>query len=100
MVLVNKQYITKGTAMKLKSIKNRPIRIVEHGCGWHIEYSPADNEYIGVIDDVGPVSRAATRDDARYDMLGVICDEQAIAAARLEEEMRDNIAGLAAARTA
>ncbi len=66
--------------MKLKSIKNRPIRTVEHGAGWHIEYSPADNEYIGVIDDVGPVSRSDNRDDARYDMLDVMCDADAIAA--------------------
>ena len=83
MVLVNKQCVTERHHImtKQQSIKNRPIRTVEHGAGWHIEYSPADCEYIGVIDEVGPVSRAITKDDARYDMLDVMCDEQAINAA-------------------
>ena len=62
--------------------KNKPNRIVEHGAGWHLEYSPMDKEFIGVMDDVGPVSFAQTKDDARYDLLDMMCDEHAIAAAQ------------------
>lgn len=48
-----------------KSIKNRPNRTVEYGAGWTIEYSPADNEYIAVIKEVGPVGFAKSKDEAR-----------------------------------
>jgi len=59
----------------------KPNRIVEHGAGWHIEYSPMDKEFIGVMNEVGPVSRGQTKDDARFDLLDMMCDEHAINAA-------------------
>lgn len=58
--------------------KQKPNRIVEHGAGWHIEYSPMDKEFIGVMDEIGPVSRGQTKDDARYDLLDMMCDELAL----------------------
>ena len=73
-----------------KSVKNRPNRIVEHGAGWHIEYSPMDNEYIGVMDSIGPVSFAQIKDDARYDLLDMICDEHRIDAAVARAAERRN----------
>lgn len=64
-----------------KSIKNRPNRTVEYGAGWHIEYSPMDKEYIGVMDGIGPVSFAQIKDDARYALFDMMCDEHRIDAA-------------------
>lgn len=57
-------------AKRTVSIKNRPIRTVEYGAGWHITYSPADNEYSAYMnaDETSAehfVGVAATKDDAR-----------------------------------
>ena len=73
-----------------KATKVKSNRIVEHGAGWHIEYSPMDKEYIGVMSDIGPVSFGQTKDDARYDLLDMMCDEHAINAAVERAAIRSN----------
>jgi hypothetical protein len=45
--------------------QSKAKRIVEHGAGWNIEYSPMDREYIPVIKEVGPIGFASTKDEAR-----------------------------------